>query len=104
MSAGVVAGNVIKAGFQQRYCPPELLGRVTATAAFLNLGVIPIGALLGGVLGTVLGLRTAMWVTTAGVPLGALILFFSPVRRVRDFPAAVSPPAAPVADLRTSAP
>ncbi|MEU1947175.1 MFS transporter, partial [Streptomyces sp. NPDC020125] len=27
VTAGVVAGNVLKAGFQQRYCPPELLGR-----------------------------------------------------------------------------
>jgi predicted MFS family arabinose efflux permease len=88
VTAGVVAGNVIKASFQQRYCPPELLGRVTASTAFVNYGTIPIGALLGGVLGTVLGLRTAMWLTTAGVPLAALVLYFSPIRRVRDLPAA----------------
>jgi MFS family permease len=104
VSAGVVAGNVLKASFQQRYCPPELLGRVTASAAFLNFGVIPVGALLGGVLGTVLGLRTAMWVTTAGVPLGALILFFSPVRRARDLPAAVSRCAVPATGRSTSGP
>jgi MFS family permease len=88
VSAGVVAGNVIKAGFQQRYCPPELLGRLTASAAFLNYGTIPLGALLGGVLGTVCGLREAMWITTAGVPLAALVLVCSPVRRVRDLPEA----------------
>ncbi|MFD7865284.1 MFS transporter [Streptomyces sp. NPDC059783] len=84
--AGVVAGNIIKASFQQRYCPPDLLGRLTASTAFLSYGTIPLGALLGGVLGTTLGLRTAMAVTTAGVPLAALILFFSPVRRTRDLP------------------
>ncbi|MGW2595470.1 MFS transporter [Streptomyces sp. NPDC001515] len=84
--AGVVAGNIIKAGFQQRYCPPDLLGRLTASTAFLSYGTIPVGALLGGVLGTTLGLRTAMALTTAGVPLAALILFFSPVRRARDLP------------------
>ncbi|WUH89280.1 MFS transporter [Streptomyces sp. NBC_00433] len=87
VAAGVVAGNIIKAGFQQRYCPPELLGRLTASTAFLGYGTIPLGALLGGALGTALGLRTAMAVTTAGVPLAALILLFSPVRRSRDLPA-----------------
>ncbi|SDT16383.1 Predicted arabinose efflux permease, MFS family [Streptomyces sp. TLI_053] len=86
VSAGVVAGNVIKSGFQQRYCPPELLGRITASAAVLNYGTIPVGALLAGVLGTAVGLRPAMWITTAGVPLAALVLLFSPVGRVRDLP------------------
>ncbi|MCZ4124217.1 MFS transporter [Streptomyces sp. H39-S7] len=86
VAAGVVAGNVIKASFQQSYCPPELLGRLTASTSFINFGTIPLGALLGGTLGTVLGLRAAMWITTAGVPLAALILVFSPVRRARDLP------------------
>ncbi|MFG2586210.1 MFS transporter [Streptomyces malaysiensis] len=86
VSAGVVAGNIIKASFQQRYCPPHLLGRLTASTAFLSYGTIPIGALLGGALGTALGLRTAMAITTAGVPLAALILLFSPIRRTRDLP------------------
>ncbi|MEU8549153.1 MFS transporter [Streptomyces roseoverticillatus] len=91
VSAGVVAGNVIKASFQQRYCPPGLLGRLTATTAFLNYGTIPLGALLGGALGDSLGIRAAMWITTAGVPLAALILLFSPVRRTRDLPASRLP-------------
>ncbi|MDF9811433.1 putative MFS family arabinose efflux permease [Streptomyces sp. SPB162] len=86
VSVGVVAGNVLKASFQQSYCPPELLGRLTASTSFINFGTIPLGALLGGTLGTVLGLRAAMWITTAGVPLAALILVFSPVRRARDLP------------------
>ena len=88
VAAGVVGGNVIKASFQQRYCPPELLGRLTASSQFLNYGTIPLGALLGGVLGTALDVRTAMWITTAGVPLAALVLVFSPVGRARDLPAA----------------
>ncbi|MGK5548253.1 MFS transporter [Streptomyces sp. URMC 127] len=95
VAAGVVAGNVVKAGFQQRYCPPGLLGRLTATTAFLNYGTIPLGALLGGTLGDALGLRTAMWVTTAGVPLAGLLLLFSPVGRARDLPATRRPDAAP---------
>lgn len=86
VSAGVVVGNIIKASFQQRYCPPNLLGRLTASTAFLSYGTIPLGALLGGALGTALGIRTAMAITTAGIPLAALILVFSPIRRSRDLP------------------
>lgn len=86
VSAGVVAGNVLKVSFQQRYCPPALLGRLIASSAFLNYGTLPLGALLGGTLGSVLGVRPAMWIMTAGVPLAGLILLFSPVGRVRDLP------------------
>ncbi|MFB8212810.1 MFS transporter [Streptomyces sp. NPDC056010] len=86
VSAGVVAGNIIKASFQQRYCSPDLLGRLTASSAFLGYGAIPVGALLGGVLGTALGLRTAMALMTAGIPLAALILLLSPIRHSRDLP------------------
>ncbi|MFC5666871.1 MFS transporter [Kitasatospora misakiensis] len=103
VSAGVVAGNVIKSGFQQSYCPPALLGRVTASAAVLNFGTIPVGALLAGVLGTAVGLRPAMWITTAGVPLAALVLLFSPVGRVRDLPT-TRHPADPAAPAPTSVP
>ncbi|MFI0938185.1 MFS transporter [Streptomyces sp. NPDC021020] len=91
VTAGVVAGNVIKASFQQRYCPPELLGRLTASTAFLGYGTIPLGALFGGALGTALGARAAMAVMTAGIPLAALILALSPIRTVRDLPTGPGP-------------
>ncbi|MGW1346681.1 MFS transporter [Kribbella sp. NPDC002412] len=86
VSLGVVGGNVIKATFQQSYCPPELLGRLTATASFLNYGTIPLGALLGGTLGELLGLGPALWITTAGVPLAGLVLLCSPMRGRRELP------------------
>ena len=86
IGVGVVGGNTIKATFHQSYCPPELRGRLAASASFLNYGTIPLGAVLGGTLGEVLGLRTALWITTAGVPLAGLILLFSPIRGTRDLP------------------
>jgi len=99
-SAGVVAVNVVKAVFQQRYCPPHLLGRLSASSYFLNYGALPVGALLGGVLGTALGVRPAMWVLVGGVPLAALTLLFSPMRHHRDLPSErrtehALPPSAP---------
>jgi hypothetical protein len=65
----VVSGNVIKEGFQQRYCLAELFGRLTVSTAFLSFGTLPPGALLGGALGAGPGVRATMWITTAGVPL-----------------------------------
>jgi predicted MFS family arabinose efflux permease len=87
VSLGVVGGNVVKTTFLQSYCPPDRLGRLTATTAFVNYGTIPLGALLGGTLGQTLGLTPALWITTAGVPLAGLVLIASPIRRVRDLPA-----------------
>ncbi|PYC68049.1 MFS transporter [Streptomyces tateyamensis] len=86
VSAGVVVGNVLRSTFTQRYTPAGLLGRISATAAFVNYGTIPVGALLGGALAATLGLVPAMWLSCAGVPLAALALWFSPVRRHRDLP------------------
>ncbi|TWD83005.1 putative MFS family arabinose efflux permease [Kribbella amoyensis] len=86
VGVGVVGGNVIKATFQQSYCPPDLLGRLTATSSFVNYGTIPLGALLGGTLGELLGLGPALWITTAGVPLAGLVLLLSPIRGRRDLP------------------
>ena len=86
-SAGVVANNIIKAGFQQRYCPPDLLGRLHASSSFLNYGALPVGALLGGAIGTALGVRPALWILVSGVPLAGLILLCSPIRHQRDLPA-----------------
>lgn len=87
VGAGVVAGNVLKAGFLQAYCPPEMLGRVTASTSFVNYGTLPLGALTGGALGTLVGVPSAMWIATAGVPAAGLVLLLSPLRTVRDLPA-----------------
>ena len=40
--AAITAGNVISAGFLPRYCPPELMGRVTTAMQVVNFGAIPI--------------------------------------------------------------
>ena len=54
---------------------------------FLVWGTIPIGALLGGVLGQLLDARTALWIAAAAGLLPALPLLFSPLRTMRTLPA-----------------
>ncbi|MEU0009351.1 MFS transporter [Streptomyces sp. NPDC006314] len=90
MLAGVVACNVIIVSFRQAHCPPELLGRVTATTLFLNYSTIPVGALLGGALASLLGPRPAMGMATAALVAAGGFLLVTPLRRLRDLP---GPPA-----------
>ena len=83
---GVVAGNVIYGSFFQSYCPPELLGRVSACASTLSYGAIPLGALLGGFLGGAVGSRAAIWIMAAILLSAGLVLLGSPIRGLRELP------------------
>jgi predicted MFS family arabinose efflux permease len=64
-----------------------LLGRVNAAFLWICFGVIPLGALCGGVLGSQLGLRAALWICVLGTWGAALFVVFSPLRKMRDMPA-----------------
>jgi predicted MFS family arabinose efflux permease len=86
LAAGIVAGSVIASSFRQSYCPAHMLGRVSAIVSFLVFGAMPVGALIGGTAGSVLGIRSALWALTALLMLPALLLAFSPVSRRRDLP------------------
>jgi len=85
-SAGIVAVNVIGATFRQSYCPSDMLGRIATTGSVLSFSLIPLGALLGGVLGAGIGVRTTLWIVLGAGVLGKLILLIGPLRTVRDLP------------------
>jgi hypothetical protein len=86
-SANVVLYNVAATSYQQHVTPPKLLGRVNASFLWICFGVIPLGALFGGTLGSQLGLRPALWICVLGTWSAALFVFFSPLRKMRDMPA-----------------
>ncbi|MGZ2355372.1 MFS transporter [Streptomyces sp. 372A] len=83
---GVSVANIVVGSFRQTYCPPRMLGRVVATAMMINHSTIPLGSLLGGVLGDAVGYRPAMWIMTGIVAPSWLILATGPMRRERDLP------------------
>lgn len=93
---GVVGGNVISASFRQTYVPPELLGRVMAAMQFCNLGTIPVGAVLAGLLAQNLGTRTALALLTAAYAVSGLLLALGPLRGRRDLPVREPTASAPV--------
>ena len=81
---------VLQASARQQLCPEDLRGRVAATMNMLSWGMMPIGALIGGSLAGVLGLRGTIAVCAAGVLTGAAWPICSPLRSLRDVP--LSPP------------
>ncbi|MCV2395429.1 MFS transporter [Actinotalea sp. M2MS4P-6] len=80
----VVVYNVAQVSFRQRLCPTPLLGRMNASIRFLVWGPIPLGGLLGGWLGTRLGIAPTLWAAAAGVGLAALPVALSPMWRTRS--------------------
>lgn len=80
---GITACNVHTMTIRQAITPEHLLGRTNAAYLFVALGVKPVGSLLGGWLGTQLGLRTALLVGTLGLLSTSLFLALSPLRKVR---------------------
>ncbi|MGW0207539.1 MFS transporter [Streptomyces sp. NPDC003233] len=83
-SANVVLFNATATSYRQTVCPERLLGRVNASFVWVCYGVIPLGALFGGGLGTGIGLRPALWVCVLGMWSACLFVIFSPLRRLRD--------------------
>ncbi|HXM56249.1 MAG TPA: MFS transporter [Candidatus Dormibacteraeota bacterium] len=62
MGAAGQTSGIVGTTLVQSIPPPHLLGRVFAGLGFISLGVAPLGALAGGVLGGVLSLRAVMLV------------------------------------------
>jgi MFS family permease len=61
----VVLWNVITVSLRQRITPDRLLGRMNASYRLVGWGTMPLGALLGGALAEVLGLRGAFLAAAA---------------------------------------
>lgn len=80
--------KISSVSMRQRLCPKPLLGRMTATFRFVVWGLMPVGALVGGVLGQTLGPRQAMWIGVVGELAASLPILLSPLRNMRDLPPA----------------
>ncbi|MEV0617991.1 MFS transporter [Nonomuraea sp. NPDC050404] len=77
--------NVGQVTYRQTVTPQHLLGRVNASVRFLTWGVMPLGALFGGLVAEQIGVRQALWLLMIGKTLTFLPLLFSPLPRMRDF-------------------
>jgi MFS family permease len=77
ISAGAIFAAII---------PDRLRSRVSGAYSFVNYGVRPLGSLVGGALGSTIGLRPTLWIGAVGALAGVLWLLPSPIPRLRDLP------------------
>ncbi|HEU5269592.1 MAG TPA: MFS transporter, partial [Jatrophihabitans sp.] len=82
----VLVFNVNTITLRQTVTPNRLLGRMNASYRLVLFGTGPIGAVLGGWLGSAVGLRPALVIAAIALLVPALWIFFSPVFRLKDMP------------------
>jgi predicted MFS family arabinose efflux permease len=58
---------------------------VSGAYRMINYGVRPVGALLGGFLGSSLGLRNALWISAIGAICAAFLRISPHVFKLRSF-------------------
>lgn len=75
----VVVFNVNQVSFRQQIAPPNMQGRVHATAIFIALGTWPLGGLLGGVTAEAIGVPSTILLSGALMSLAAAWIIRSPL-------------------------
>lgn len=96
--AVVVAGQLLRGAgpplysvnqqtVRQSLAAPEMLARINATWRFLVYGTQPVGALLGGTIAGVAGLRAAIVISSVGMLFSVGVAVWSPIRALKTLPA-----------------
>ncbi len=85
-SIGVVVYNINQVSLRQAIVPKNIQGRMNASMRWIVWGTIPAGAITGGVLAEVFGLREAIVIGVIGGLFSFLWVFLSPVRSLKDVP------------------
>jgi MFS family permease len=86
--------NVTQVSLRQAITPERMQGRMNSVMRFIVWGTIPLGAFLGGVLASRIGVRATLIVGGVGCCLPFLPVLFSPVRTIREMPEPVDERAA----------
>jgi MFS family permease len=81
MMLDISAGSIFAA-----IIPDRLRSRVSGAYSFVNYGVRPLGSVVGGLLGSTIGLRPTLWIGAVGALAGVLWLLPSPIPGLRDLP------------------
>jgi hypothetical protein len=90
MSYGLIVYNVSQFSLWQRTTPARLRGRVSATFHFIIWGVLPLGALAGGIIGSLVSLRALIGIAAVGIIVSAIWIAISVSGTVRGQEAAAA--------------
>jgi MFS family permease len=85
---GVMLLDIAAGSVQTAATPHDRLSVVSGFKRTVNYGIRPVGAVLGGLLGTAIGVRPALWVAAVGGLLGVFWVVLSPLRTMRELPEA----------------
>lgn len=83
-SSMLIAFNINQKTLRTLITPSEMLSRMNGTIRFFIYGVVPIGELLGGVLGNLLGILPTLIIGAIGLIASSGVLLSSPILGVRD--------------------
>jgi predicted MFS family arabinose efflux permease len=83
---GVMILDINAGGITPARTPHSIRSRVTGAWRFVNMGIRPIGAVVGGLAAGAIGVRETMFVAAIGGLCGVLWLIGSPVLRLHDMP------------------
>lgn len=81
-------GNTVSVSLRQRLIPNDLLGRVFGASQMINLGLVPIGTVVAGLISQYAGMP--IWFIVAATTGSAVVII-----ALRAVPARIIPPAAP---------
>ena len=85
-----VAWNINQVSLRQAITPARMQGKMNATMRFIVWGTMPIGAIIGGILGQTIGLHATIWVGAIGGLVAFVPVTLSPVRHLVTMPEPVS--------------
>jgi MFS family permease len=75
---------ITQVSLRQTITPNHLLGRVNASNRFVSRGFMPLGAFIGGILGSWISIRITLLIFGFGFVLSAIILLLSPVAKLKE--------------------
>jgi MFS family permease len=93
VAAGIFVGgfggavyNINQVSFRQSITPERMQGRMNATMRFIVWGTIPLGSILGGFLGGLIGLHETVWVGAIASLFAFVPVALGPVRSIVTMP------------------
>lgn len=91
---GPVLWSISQITLRQTVTPDALMGRVSALFMTASAGSRPLGAALGGIIGTAYGLEACIVLSAAGFVAQALVITFSPLPALAALPKGIAHPSA----------
>ena len=88
MGVGMMAFSSLSAGLRQLLAPEHARGKVLGTLRFVELGVMPLGSVIGGVIGQLAGAVPAAFVGALILAAASAWVLATPLRGLRELPTA----------------